>query len=109
VREAIGLWAKTEIPKHPKLLQLGYFGSYARGDWGVGSDLDLIAIVSDSSEPFEQRSLSWSLTSLPVASDLMVYTEKEWDALQEKGGRFVRTVSREAIWIYVKDKTRATD
>ena len=103
VKEAIDLWAKEEIPKHPQVLRLGYFGSYARGDWGVGSDLDLIAIVSASSEAFERRNLSWSLTSLPVPSDLVVYTLPEWNSLEEGGGLFALTLSRETVWIYVKD------
>jgi predicted nucleotidyltransferase len=103
VRDAVILWAKSEVPKHPDLLRLGYFGSYARGDWGVGSDLDLIAIVSESAQPFERRSLSWSLVALPVPSDLVVYTEKEWDSLQERGGRFVRTLARETVWLWSED------
>ena len=102
VKEAIDLWAKEEIPKHPQVLRLGYFGSYARGDWGVGSDLDLIAIVAESSETFERRNLSWSLTSLPVPSDLLVYTLTEWEALEKGGGRFARTLSCETVWIYIK-------
>ena len=108
VREAIGLWAKAEVPKHPDLIRLGYFGSYARGEWGVGSDLDLIAIVEESSEAFERRNLSWSLTSLPVPSDLLVYTQAEWESLKEKGGRFARTLSRETVWIYVKSDLQIT-
>jgi len=103
VREAIGQWAKEEVPKHPDLIRLGYFGSYARGEWGVGSDLDLIAIVSKSPEAFERRTLSWSLTSLPVPSDLLVYTTAEWEALEEAGGRFARILSRETVWIYAND------
>lgn len=103
VREAVDLWAREEIPRHPELLRLGYFGSCARGDWGVGSDLDVIAIVKESSEAFERRALSWSLTALPVPSDLVVYTEKEWNLLKEKGGRFVSAVSRETVWVYVKE------
>ena len=31
-------WAAREAPRHAGLRRLGYFGSYARGDWGVGSD-----------------------------------------------------------------------
>ena len=108
VREAIGLWAKSEVPKHPDLIRLGYFGSYARGEWGVGSDLDLIAVVEESSEAFERRNLSWSLTSLPVPSDLLVYTQAEWESLKEKGGRFARTLSRETVWIYVKSDPQIT-
>ena len=103
VREAVYLWAREEVAKHPELLRLGYFGSCARGDWGVGSDLDVIAIVKASSEAFERRALSWSLSSLPVPSDLVVYTEKEWNLLEEKGGRFVSTLSRETVWVYMKE------
>jgi uncharacterized protein len=102
VREAVDLWAREEVPKHPELLRLGYFGSCARGEWGVGSDLDLVAVVNESSEDFERRSLSWSVNSLPVPSDLLIYTQAEWESLQQRGGRFAHTLSRETIWIYVR-------
>lgn len=59
-------WAAREAPRHPGLLRLGYFGSYARGDAGVGSDLDLVAVVESSPEPFERRALDWDLSSLPI-------------------------------------------
>jgi predicted nucleotidyltransferase len=39
------------------IVAVGIFGSYARGDWGVGSDLDLVVVVEDSSEPFERRAV----------------------------------------------------
>jgi predicted nucleotidyltransferase len=104
VREAVYLWARVEVPKHPEVVRLGYFGSYSRGEWGVGSDLDLIAIVVDSSETFERRSISWSLASLPVPSDLIVYTVNEWKSLEETGSLFARTLSREAKWIYVRER-----
>ena len=32
-------WVATELPRHPEVLRLGCFGSFARGDWGTGSDL----------------------------------------------------------------------
>ena len=103
VRESIDGWAREEVPKHPGLLRLGYFGSCARGDWGVGSDLDLVAIVTESSEAFERRNVSWSLTALPVPADLLIYTDEEWKSLEGKGGLFARTLSRETVWIYVKE------
>jgi hypothetical protein len=61
--------------------RLGYFGSYANGTWGVGSDIDLVAIVSASDEPFERRSVKWPTERLPVPADLLVYTEPEWTAI----------------------------
>mgnify|MGYP000456862637 FL=1 len=43
VEEALKAW----LSRHPipGLLAAGYFGSYARGEAGVGSDLDLLLLV----------------------------------------------------------------
>lgn len=92
-------WAAAEAPRRAGVIKLGYFGSYARGDWGVGSDLDLVAIVESSAEPFERRSLQWDLNALPVPADLLVYTLDEWNSLHEQGGRFARTLEQEVVWI----------
>jgi predicted nucleotidyltransferase len=100
IDKAVRQWALKQAGKHPESLQIGYFGSYARDDWGVGSDLGLVAVVNDASEPFERRNLSWDMSSLPVPADLLVYTEKEWKSLQEKGGRFPSTLSQETMWVY---------
>jgi predicted nucleotidyltransferase len=56
----------------PELRALGYFGSYARGDWGVGSDLDIVAVVATTDVPFDRRALHWDLSTLPVPVDLLV-------------------------------------
>lgn len=34
VEAALQHWAKTTAQTHPEVLRIGYFGSYARGDWG---------------------------------------------------------------------------
>ena len=80
-------------------MRLGYFGSYARGDWGVGSDLDLIAIVTESSEPFVRRSLKWNLKGIPVPAEIIIYTKDEWIRLRDEGGHFIKTIEKECIWI----------
>jgi predicted nucleotidyltransferase len=92
-------WAERQKALRPKLLRLGYFGSYARGDWGVGSDLDLIALVEHSDLPFHERPLAWDLTPLPVPADILVYTESEWQRLEREGGRFAATIRIEAVWL----------
>ena len=99
VERAAAEWAAREAQRHPGLLRLGYFGSYARGDAGVGSDLDLIVVVESSPDPFERRSLGWDLTSLPVPAELLVYTRSEWEHLVRQGGRFALTLQREARWL----------
>lgn len=99
VDDAVRAWAEKQPTLHPGLIGLGYFGSYARGDWGVGSDLDLIAIVTDSDRPFLQRALDWDLADLPVPADILVYTAAEWEGLLAEGGRFGSVVEREAVWL----------
>lgn len=93
-------WAAKVGRARPEIARIGLFGSYVRGDWGVGSDLDLIAIVDGSELPFERRALSFDLLDLPVPSDLLVYTASEWERLLEEGGRFARAVSDEVVWLY---------
>lgn len=100
VDEAVRIWVGKAITQHPETIRIGYFGSYARGDWGVGSDLDLVAVVNEASEPFERRSLDWKLAELPVPAELLIYTEDEWQRLQEGGHRFARVLASEVVWIY---------
>lgn len=51
------------------LLAVGVFGSYARGNWGVGSDLDLLIVLNSSALPFERRMALLPLESLPVPAE----------------------------------------
>jgi predicted nucleotidyltransferase len=97
------LWSIEQGKRLPELKRLGYFGSYARGDWGVGSDLDLIAIVDDTTEPFERRALNWDLNAFPVPAELLVYTVKEWHRMQKKNERFIRVLNKEVIWTYYRN------
>ncbi|WP_025322878.1 nucleotidyltransferase domain-containing protein [Deferrisoma camini] len=97
---ALDRWVRDEAARHPELVRLGCFGSYVRGDWGPGSDLDLVAVVRASREPFERRCLSWSTEVLPVPVDLLVYTEAEWKAVGRRGGRFARVLREEVLWVW---------
>jgi len=100
VRSAARAWAAVEVPRHTGLTRLGYYGSYARGDAGVGSDLDLFAIIASSADAFERRGLRWGILELPVPASIVVYTAAEWERMRAAGGRFARTVEREAVWLF---------
>ncbi|MGI8740363.1 MAG: nucleotidyltransferase domain-containing protein [Gammaproteobacteria bacterium] len=97
-------WTELHAARHPELARLGYFGSYARGDWGVGSDLDVVAIVDATDEPFDRRSLKWDLSALPVPTEMLVYTVDEWNTLQSRGKGFARALMVETVWVYVKSR-----
>ena len=92
-------WARQQRRDHPELVRIGYFGSYARGDWGVGSDLDLLAIVSYSDRAFGERALDWELSELPVPADLLIYTADEWTRMVAEQTRFARTIASETVWL----------
>jgi predicted nucleotidyltransferase len=100
VRRALDAWLKQVLSDHPEVLRIGFFGSYARGDWGVGSDLDLVVIVPSSDKPFTERPPDWDVTRLPVPTDIMIYTQEEWDALAQKSPRFFATLGSETVWIF---------
>jgi uncharacterized protein len=103
VIEAARAWAYNEAKARKGVLRIGCFGSYARGDWGVESDLDLIVIAESCDLPFIRRASSWDTTSLPVPADLLVYTCEEWRSLEEQRTRFYNTVMREVAWLYEGD------
>ena len=103
VDRAVRSWTAAQVQQRPDIVRLGYFGSYSRGDWGVGSDLDLIAVIAETSEPFERRSLKWDLNGLPVPADLVVYTLQEWEELQTKDTKFARMLGDETIWVFTKN------
>jgi predicted nucleotidyltransferase len=97
----VARWAQQVARERPEVLRIGYFGSYARGDWGVGSDVDLVLIVDRADEPFVRRGASWDATDLPVPADLLVYTKAEWEALLGRG-RFGRSLAAETVWVYAR-------
>jgi len=102
VEKALREWVEQQIGIYPELMCVGYFGSYARGDWGVGSDLDLLLIVDQVEQEYLERSKCWDTSLLPVPVDLFVYTVDEWEALCE-GESFFRQVRREIVWVFRKE------
>ena len=99
VSRAVRMWAREQASHHEGLLGLGYFGSFARDDWGVGSDLDIVAVVATCDGPPERRTLSWDTRALPVPVDLIVYTRLEWQALAKRTDRYAQMLKREMVWL----------
>ncbi|MEK7408533.1 MAG: nucleotidyltransferase domain-containing protein, partial [Acidobacteriota bacterium] len=74
VDRAVRQWVPKVLAQKPEVIRIGYFGSYARGDWGVGSDLDLVVVVDHAEKRFERRAVDWDATELPVPADVLIYT-----------------------------------
>ncbi len=103
VDEAARRWAREAAGQHPEVVLIAYFGSYARGDWGVGSDLDLLILVESSRRPFIERALDFDTSDLPVPAEALVYTQAEWRDLAIQSSRFYTTVIREWVPIFERN------
>jgi uncharacterized protein len=71
-------WVNTYVVDDSVVVAIGYFGSYARDEAGVGSDLDVVMIVTEHDRPFEQRATNWDFRSIPVPVEALIYTKAEW-------------------------------
>ena len=87
-------WAEAARQLHPFVRRIGVFRSYARGDAGVGSDLDLVIIV----EPGHGDRL-FDTVSLPVPADVVVFDTERWGELSDAPTGLARTIAREVRWI----------
>ncbi len=98
VDHAFQVWAREVMSRHPEVVRVGYVGSYARGNWGVGSDLDIVIILRQTTVPFFSRLLDVTDDGLPVPADILVYTERELKMMRERGSRFSGELDQNAIW-----------
>jgi predicted nucleotidyltransferase len=96
-------WVARAIASHPDVVRIAVFGSFARGEWAFGSDLDLVVIVRDSERPRAAQQLEWDTSALPVSVDLLLYTESDWQRLQATPSRFRDTLARESRWLWTPD------
>jgi predicted nucleotidyltransferase len=92
-------WARRHRERYPEILKIALFGSYVRGDYAPGSDLDVLIVVKESPEKrWFMRSAAFDDLDLPVPADLFVYTEAEYDRMSRDNGWFAR-LSTELLWL----------
>lgn len=106
VDKAVKDWAYRMRQGRPDIVNIGYFGSYAREKWGVGSDIDLVIIVSTSNKPFLSRPLEFDATSLPVPADILVYTEEEWFKGTSLDSGYISSIASEIVWVFDPPKAQ---
>ena len=80
VLQAVQQWAGLQAQRCPSLEKVGVYGSYGRGDAGVGSDLDLLLIDADAAGTQSSRFRRWPFEELPLSCDALVLTPAELDS-----------------------------
>ena len=96
---AVQQWAEAQQALRPALAKVGVFGSYGRGDAGVGSDLDLLLVDGAATGPQQQRLLTWPLERLPLSCDALVLTPTELQELLASGSRMAIELQRDLRWL----------
>lgn len=81
------------------------FGSYARGQSRLGSDLDLLIIMRTDLPP-HQRAVPFyrALAGLLIPKDILVYTPEEVEAWKNVPEALVTTAIREGRVLYEKPR-----
>jgi len=96
------------IIKKFNLKKIIIFGSFARGDYHKGSDLDLI-IVGEFKERFIDRiGKIIELNDSDLEIDVMVYTEEEFQKMIRERRPFIEQALEEGIVVYEKSDTKCT-
>jgi UTP:GlnB (protein PII) uridylyltransferase len=92
-------WAQHQAKAHADLLAIGLFGSYGRGDAGVGSDLDLLILLEHCEKPIWERLQRWDTGSLLLSCDLLVWSRSEWETLPQWNPRMATTLQKDLRWL----------
>lgn len=87
--------------RHPEVIRVGCFGSYARDEYGPASDLDICIEVSESPKArWFDRAVDLPATSLiPVGVEMFVYTSDEIERMQRESSPWLERILAEMIWV----------
>jgi len=97
VLSAARRWAVDLVRRDQCVRSVFCVGSCARGDWGVGSDLDAIVIIEDADLSLPERRARYEPCDMPVPVDVTVYTQTEWAQLEENHSLLWIRLQRESL------------
>jgi predicted nucleotidyltransferase len=93
----------TRIAEAVRPEKIILFGSWARGERGPHSDIDLLIIQeSDLSRPQRYAQVRRLFWGMGVPMDILVYTPEEFARYQSVPGSFTHTVAREGKDLYAR-------
>ncbi len=81
------------------------FGSYARGDWHVGSDIDLLIIKNTDQRFIDRIGDILECCTGEVAVEPLVCTEDEIESMFARGNDFIMTILEEGVVVYEEQQS----
>lgn len=94
------LWAESVGLSDRNIVKIFCFGSICTGRWGVGSDLDILIILKETTVPFISRAMTFDASAISVPTDILVYTESEIATLSKEKDRFLDEIRKNSILLY---------
>jgi len=86
--------------EHPEIEQVILFGSFARGDYYHGSDVDVLIILNESTKPFLSRIAEFLPRSFPVDIDVFPYTLEEVNRIARDPHSIITKALTEGRYMY---------
>lgn len=77
VRRAMDAYAASLLDRHPNVDEVIVFGSFERGTWSPGSDLDVFVVLLTADRPVHERVEELLPGAFPVGIDLFPFTAAE--------------------------------
>ena len=102
VEAALRRWAETVAPERPEIVRVGYFGSYASGDYTPASDLDVVVLLSESDRALPQRMLDYLPHPIPVGCEVFPYTTDEVARMRREGSGWWHEIETHAVWVWTR-------
>ncbi len=84
----------------PEVRKIILFGSFARGDYGTRSDLDLLIVLDRSDKALGERLSDYLQFGSGYPTDILPLTEQEIDARLADRDPFLRRILDEGIQLY---------
>jgi len=94
------LWAGSTGHGDENIVKIFCFGSICTSKWGVGSDIDILIILKQTTVPFISRARIFDASSISVPADILVYTQSEIATLSKEKGRFLDEIRKNSILLY---------
>ena len=102
VAAALKRWADRIAHDRPEVLRIGYFGSYARGDYTPFSDLDVVVVLAGSPRRFPERTLDYQPQDVPVGCEVFAYTADEIALMRREGRSWWHEIETTCLWVWTR-------
>lgn len=99
LRDSVQSWAKSTAQAQSRLLRVGYVAASNANGTDFANHLEVVCVVEQTDLPPAERQGEWNLAAIPVPTQALVYTAREWSEIIDAGGWLAQKFE-ETVWVY---------